>query len=366
MKKRKIAIYLSTISILWVLVMGFTVYTFAKPTNIVEKKTNNVISQDTTITYDLEVNKSTLYPNGGIVKPKSGIMANLTKAIHLHINSAVNAKNDIKVKGKQKVYIRLIAENLWEQDFALGNEVPISSNGTNISILNNDYTIVPSNFINYINNIEKEVNTRPNRYIMAIEPSISGEINANGRILPLGNAPVLYFQINNNVLNQIDDPSKSLSSDNNITPGIKKSTKVIPIESTVVIPQYIDMFNKKVPVNTARYIFVVLLIIISLPIIREIITYRVNKLSKLKESDIIDRKYGKRLIFTDGVINMSNMMTMASFNSLIKISDEKESPVFRCENVDGDIRYCVIDSNVVYTYYPNRQIDFIKETGEVV
>ena len=77
-----------------------------------------------------------------------------------------------------------------------------------------------------------------------------------------------------------------------------------------------------------------------------------NRLKRynLTDAERIDIKYRGRLIPIKQQLDMCNSLKLESFESLLKIADDKEQPIFRYEDLNKAVMYYVVDGKHIYSY----------------
>lgn len=331
---------IGALGIVWILSTILAYKALKQPLKVEQRNVENRIIENTTFNYKVEVEKSTLFPKGGIVEPEETMFTSITKAIHLNINSNITSDGPVTVQGIKRVYIKLVAEGLWERQFILDPEKKFNLQGNENKLVDNDYAVDIKEIAEYIEDVEKEIIVRPDKYLLTIKPEFEGNIIYNGNEFPIDSAPEFSFEFSNQI-KQIGESEFTIEK---------------PIETIMSISQDFKLLNISIPLMTARLMFSIislaLLGLVSLGI------YRPFKLNDADESaaDRIDKRYKNRLINIERNILVSNKINVniKSFKSLIQLADDKEQPVLRYKNSDiGRVYYYVIDGDCVYSYSAN-------------
>jgi hypothetical protein len=282
----------------------------------------------------------TLFPNGGIVDTKDSMYTKITKAIHLNLKSNVTSDKPVSVQGTRSVFVRLIAEGLWERNFVLEPQKDFNLQGNENKLVENDYVIDVKNIAAYIEKVEKEITVRPDKYLINIKPEIIGNIIYEDKKLPIDTTPEISFEFSS-IIKLI---------------GEKEFTKETPIETTRILNQNFRLMNIVVPIIPARYIFSTLsLLLFGIIVFRIYKNININK-KEIPEVNKIDKKYKNRLTDISKNITMLNKINVnvKSFKSLIQLADDKEQPILRFNNSDIDrIFYYVMDGDCIYSYSPD-------------
>lgn len=311
-----------------------------QPSRIQERVVENIISQYTYFNYKAEVVPCTLFPKGGVVEPEEAMYTAITKAIHLNITSIIKSGQPVSVQGVRRVFVRLIAEGLWERQFVLEAREEFSLEGNENKLVEKDYIINIDDITEYIGKVEEEIVIRPDKYLLNIKPEIEGNVIYDGNKFPIDSTPEISFEFS--------DQIKRI--------GEKEFTKETPVETLISINQSFKMLNVSIPLVTARILFpAISLIILGIIIFGG---YRIRGTDKkdVFEASKIEKKYNNKLTFIDRNISVLNKITVnvKSFKSLIQLADDKEQPLLRYKSSDiGRVFYYVIDGDCVYSYSAN-------------
>lgn len=342
LRKMKRVIYY-IIGVLWLAATIFIIYITRLPVEITEEIHENNIVQETVFSYKSDVIPFTLNPTGGITDINKGTFTKVTKSIVLHINSYIESDKPIKVNGTKKVILKLIAEDLWDHEFLLDEEISFNMEGLTNKIVDDDYIVDLGQLTNFIKSVEDEISIRTGKYTFEIKPVINGIIIYDGKEIPIDQSAQTFVDYSQTQI--------KVSEEN-------KFSKIIPIISTSIIQQKCNVLGKEIPLTKARYIFTgIYLIILTILIIVAISRVRAKKL-KCSEADIIDKKHKVRLI---NVTNEGNTfhfekIILGSFTELLRISDEKEALIFRCANF-GKIAYYVMDDGYIFLYEADNPLE---------
>lgn len=324
------------VAILWLAFTILVVNTLRHPNQIVKEINENNIVQETTFNYKADIVPYSLNPRGGIVDIEGSIFTKITKDVILHINTSIKADKPIRISGTKKVILTVIAEDLWEKEYLLERETSFNMEGTDNKIIDDDYAINLQELTSFMKIVEEEIGTRPSRYIFEIKPIINGKIIDNEKEIPIDQEPKTFVDYSQNQM--------MVSMDNIFT-------KTIPINTYLTISQKLDILGLEVAVKTAKYIFTSTYIILLIALITlASLKIKKNKL-KLSEVQIIDKKYKARLINVVQAVNKldRDQVILDSFKSLLIISDERDTPIFRYE-YDGKVSYYIINEGYVFVY----------------
>ncbi len=337
-KKHKKVIYSFSI-ILWIVFTVFVLNIIFHPTEILEETYENKVVEETLFSYKADMIPYFLNSRGGMTNIEKVTFTKVTKDIILHIKTSIKSDKPVSIKGSKKVILRLVAEDLWEKEYELEGETSLAIEGTDITIIDNDYNINIPELMNFIRIGEEEINLRPTKYTFEIEPIIEGVILYDGKEIPIDQSPQTFLEYSQTQI--------KVSEEN-------KFSTTTPITKNIVIPQYYNMMIMEIPMKTAKYMFGSFYLMVLL--IFMIVTFRHFKRNKLKlsETQIIDKKYKLRLInVLEEVDKLNNeKVVLGLFKSLVIISDEKESPIFRYEN-EEKVVYYVLDGRYIYLYQIN-------------
>jgi len=331
-KANKKTLYIVAI-IIWVLSTVFTLNILRLPTEITEEINKNDIIQEITFRYKADLIPFALNPEGGITEFDKRTFTKVANDIIVHINSFINSDKPVEINGTKKVVLKLVAEELWEKEYLLEPETRFSLEGSNNILIDDDFEIGLSDLASFIKVVEQEINTRPGRYVFEVNPIITGVIHYKGKEIPID-------LISQSIIEYSDTQIK-VGEENTFT----KTTSFI---DTVVIPQKVTILGKEINVLNAKYLFTITNLVILLSLL--ILTIYIIRVKKSVGSEIhkIDKKYKLRLINVMQEVNNSKheKITLDFFDSLIKISDEKECPIFRYENKEKVVYYTASEGYV--------------------
>lgn len=335
---------IGSLGILWILSTIFAYRALRQSLKVEEKVVENMISEKTSFNYKVEVVPCTLFPDGGIVEPNDTMYSNITKAIHLNLVSSVTSDKPITVQGSKKVVLMLIAEGLWQREFILEPKNGFNLQGNDNKVVQNDYVIDVKNIAAYIEKVEKEILISPGKYLLKVKPEIEGNVIYEDYKLPMDSTPEISFEFSGQI--------KLI--------GEREFTKETSIETAIIINQNFKLFNMKLPLMTARYVFsiasLLLFGMVTLGIYMSIKTSKIEIPEALK----IDKKYNNKLIIIDKNITMLNKVNVSikSFKALIQLSDDKEQPILRYKNSDIErVFYYVIDGDCIYSYSADDKVE---------
>ncbi len=329
------------VGLIWILVSILLIHLLKQPSVMVKELYNNDIMQNTSFAYQADVLPYSLHPSGGIIDITSATFTEVTRDIIIHIQSSIKAERPIRIRGSKKIILRLVAEDLWEKEYILSDETSFQLEGTENLIVDTDYSIKLQDLIAFMEQLEKEVNTRPGRYTFQIEPVISGVIIDGDYQVPID----LYAYT-----------TLEYSQAQILITGEKEFTKSTPIISTQTIEQSFGFLGLTTSLLFAKYLFTGLyLAILSAIIIRIVQSIRRNK-SEASEVQLINKKYKLRFIDLLQELDASEYqeIPLDSFQGLLTISDERDSPILRYEDSLRVIYYVLADG-YHFLYRLNKQ-----------
>lgn len=334
--KNKKKILYGFIAILWIVLTIFVFNILRHPIEALKETNENNIVQETTFSYKADMLPFSLNPNGEIIDIKEGAFTKVTKNIILHITTFIKTDNPVSLSGTKKVILKLVAEDLWEKEYVLDRETSFKIDGTDNKIIDSDYIINIGELTSFMTMVEEEIGTRPGKYIFEIKPIINGTIMYNGQEIPIDQDAQTFIDYSQTQIK---------------VSGENKFTKTVPVTTNFIISQRLNILGMEIPMKIAKYLFGSIYSIISIILVTMAVHYlKTNKLS-LSESQIIDKKYHVRLINVMQEVDKldKDKVVLDSFKSLLKISDEREAPIFSYKGHDKVVYY-VMDEGYIFIY----------------
>lgn len=332
--KRKKTINIS-LSIVVALFASLSLYSYFQPTTLISSNDENHTTMVTTYEYQATVTPNVLHPSGGTIPAGETILKKITTAIPVEVKTIVNAAEDVVVKGEYEVQLTLIAEDLWEKTFTLGEKQAFQKEGKSVSIIDEMYKIDLEAINKFASQAEDETGITPSKYLLEINPTIIGTVSYAGieRELQMQEKLVFHSLFDSIVL--VSDEAFS-------TP--------IQFGSSEIMPATIQFFGKALPVAAVRTASVAVTIIASIFLV---LLYKPFKPKKRKSQiEMFNKKYGNRMIIVnrDEGMNAKSSLLLGDMKSLLRIADEKELPIFCLAESVGKAVYFILDGNYLYKY----------------
>jgi hypothetical protein len=327
---------LAFIVLLWICTTYLAFNAFKMEATLSSNVIENSIQQKTTFSFKIDAKPSTLFPSGGLIDPESFIFTKLIKSFKVHINSSIISDKAINVSGTKKVSLQLVADQFWKRDYTLAPEAKFDLNGLSNEIFNNDYNVDIASLLDFIQKVEIETGTRSDKYLFKIKPEVIGKIQYEDNELPIDVMPEISLQPITNQIQIIGD---------------KESSKSNKIERTNLITQKFKIFGLSFSLNLARYLFSFLslvFLILSIYIFKKLTL----KTKDISENDSIYKKHIDRIIPLKEDLEKDNinLVKIDSLKSLIKISNEKELPIFSFSINEKLLNFYIIDNKYIYDY----------------
>lgn len=325
-----------------------TVVAFKLPVTVTNTATTNSIEQTYHISYQVEVMPCTLYPEGGMIEPEGALMRNIVQSFLFDVHSSVTADNAVQVKGAARMNAVLVADKYWERDFPLSVARHIESNGEQNELINGSYRLDAEKLFAFIDQVTEETESQPDKYLLMIQPELSGMVSDEGLSMELAQVPPLIFKISGKEITHVSEAGDNVS----IEEALKPFSLVTPVTSSQTVPQYFRLLGLNIPVSTARAIFGVPALALAgfgVVMLNRIFTVWTKT---IPEAQKIEKKYGKRIFSLNAQVGNIGGPTLAlhSFGDLLRLSSERELPIFKTSG-DGDHTYfLVIDAHNVYSF----------------
>ncbi|WP_423800229.1 DUF5305 family protein [Neobacillus sp. SAB-20_R2A] len=327
------------IVILLVLSVGLTIYTFLQPATTTVQVNDNTSLIETGYDYKAEIIPNILYPNGGTVDAGKTIFKKITTAIPFSLKSTIHSKRQVTAKGTHEVQLIIKAGDVWERSFQLEPKRRFEQSGTEISVINDPYKIDLAQVEAFISQVEQETGITPDQYTLEVLPDIQGTIKYSGVEKP--------FQVQDRLIFQYSMEEIPLASE-------KGFTSMVSFTSSQVMTKKIEAFGVQLPLRFVRISSALLSIFLLVTSIYMIKRLKIDVLStETLEIEIINKRYASRIIPVSQKINIAqkSIFSLDSFKSIIKISDEKELPIFfNKDHKEESAVFFIVDGDYLYTY----------------
>jgi len=340
-----------TAAVLLLIFAVLTIISICRPIQIEQVYYENTIRHKTSYEYKVDVKPSSLYPNGGVITPEGKMFTRITKGFRVNPSSVIIAEEPISVKGSYSIFLKLVAEDYWEKDYnILKSNTPFELNGTNNAFITGEVYIPIDDLFEYIEKLEEELGVAPNQYLLKVQPVVEGTITANKDVMPIDPIPEMTFSLNSREI---------------VLLGEKDFEKEIPVKKSEVSMADFNILGVTVPLTAARITFLLISLCILIYLSIPIMSVMKHTRDEMPESNIIDRKYRKRLIYLKDKVDLAveHILSLDDFGSLIRIADEKELPILRYEDPVSNIVYYVVDGQCVYSYQPQSIVKNKEEIG---
>lgn len=323
------------IVILLVLSVGLTIYTFLQPATTTVQVNDNTSLIETGYDYKAEIIPNILYPNGGTVDAGKTIFKKITTAIPFSLKSTIHSKRQVTAKGTHEVQLIIKAGDVWERSFQLEPKRRFEQSGTEISVINDPYKIDLAQVQAFISQVEQETGITPDQYTLEVLPNIQGTIKYSGVEKP--------YRVQDRLIFQYSMEEIPLASE-------KSFTSIVSFTFSQVMTKKIEAFGIELPLRFVRISSALL----SILLLVTTIWLKTDSLStESLEIEIINKRYASRIIPVSQKINIAqkSIFSLDSFKSIIKISDEKELPIFfNKDHKEESAVYFIVDGDYLYTY----------------
>lgn len=339
LKKNNKKLFISLLSLL--LIMGMlSIYAWITPRTKTLQLEDSSPRIETTYTFKAIVTPNALHPNGGTVDVGDTLYKNITTAIPFDVKTVIHAKEEVLAKGTVDMQLLIKAGDNWERAFPLQGKKDIEEKGTNLSVIDNSYKINLAQVEAFIVRVENETGVKHAQYEIEVVPSIKSVIQYADKELNINIQDKLKFIY-------LQDEIK-LASEKNFT------AMLLPEDNTVI--NSVSVFGLSIPLTVVRIISTTLLIVLFLSIIFSLVYLDEGPVKVVQsEAERLKKKYGKRVIRISKQIDFAGktVVWFDKFNSILKIADEIEQPIFLFEDEhDRGQMYIVVDMLCVYTYIP--------------
>ena len=343
------------LALLLLISTSITVYSLAQPSTVTNKVDENISQMETNYEYKATISPNVLYPEGGTIEVSDTMFKKITTAIPFDLNSTIHSGKEVLAKGTYEVLLLVKAGDLWEKTFLLEEKQSFEHKSTNIAIIDKPYLIDMSKINSFITKVEEETGVRSDQYSIEVSPNIQGTITYAGKEVPFKMEEKLIFQS---------------SYDKIVLASEKSATSVTPFTTSETYTNSFQMLGLDLPISTVQLVssllsFLLLITIIALGY-KNIAKLRVKRVTT--QIDKINKKYGSRIITVSKKINMVNksIFTLYSFKSVLKLSEDKELPIFFYRDSLEEIgTYFVVDGDYLYTY-ETVKVDVIRNPNKDV
>ncbi|QCJ44343.1 hypothetical protein FAY30_21900 [Bacillus sp. S3] len=339
--KRRRKTLVITLLPFFILSSALSVYSLLQPTTITNQLNGNKLQMLTNYDFKAEIRPNILYPDGGTIDVGPTIFKKITTAIPVRLKSTITAENSVVAEGTHEVQLVIKAGSLWERSFPLEQKQDFKQEGTKIALIDNDYKIDLQSVQSFITQVEDETGIHSDQYVLEVIPAINGKILYNGVERTIQIQDALAFQYSFDEI--------SLSGEKTFTTSAPFLTEA----QTITNPLKIAGFE--LPLQSVRISSSLLsiLLLIFLAVTSKGWLLRRQSKHSASQTDRINKKYRNRVIPVSQKINISqkSIFILDSFQSVIKISDEKELPIFFYkdhQNKSGT--YFIVDGDYLYSY----------------
>ncbi len=331
---------------------AISVYSLSKPASVTEVINDNSLQMETSYDYKATITPNILYPEGGTIEVGNTIFKKITTAIPFTLKSTVKSENEVIAKGTHEVQLVVKAGEFWDKTFPLESKQSFEQKGTDLSILNETFTIDLEKIKTFITQVEEETGIRPDQYVLEVVPNIQGTINYAEKESVLKAEDKLIFQYSYEEI--------KLASE-------KEYSSVTPFTTNQVIKNTISLFGFVIPLNLVQIVSMLLSVLLLIPMVFIYKTWMKDQIKPtMSQVDKINKKYGSRIITVSQKENVSqkSIFTLYSFKSLLKISDEKELPIFSFrESLNESATYFIIDGDYFYNYETSN-VSLVRSTNK--
>jgi hypothetical protein len=338
LKKNKKKLFIILVTLL-IISASISVYSFSQP--IITTNQNNENNSQIVTGYDYKatITPNILYPNGGTVEVGDTIFQKITTEIPFNLKSTIHSMNLVVAKGTHEVKLLIKAKDLWERTFPLEQKQEFTQEGTEISVIDNTYKLDLEEIQSFITQVEVETEIRSDLYTLEVIPNIQGKILFDGKEKTFQVQDKLTFQYSYGEIKRASEKSFTFS---------------IPFTTSQTITNTFHLFGRKLPLSPVRTVSTLLSIFLLATIIyayKKLVIHRDRPVTSQVER--IHKKYRNRIISVSQKLNITqkSIFTLDSFQSIIKIADEKELPIFFYKDHQTNSgNYFLVDSDYLYNY----------------
>jgi len=348
----------SVLIILWISISIIAIMAWTSPLIIEEKLIENAVEIKTAFDYKGVMKPSTLYPRGGEVSGDEVIFTELADKFIIHLETDLFAEKPVKVEGTAEVSYTLVGEDMWHKDYEAAATRSIQSQGLTNSLLKEDITINLQQLFDLISKIEEETDVHLGDYLLILKPNIKGSVyQENGdKIYDIDTNLEIPFNISNQYIKYAaESPEKEFIE-----------TQII--ESVNSRPKTIKLFSLHMPIQTARYLFGSLALLLSAYLLISGLNKIKSNQENISEIDKINRKYKNKIINISNKLVATNQVqvSLSSFQSLMQIAEDKDEPILKYENYNEKMAtYYVVSTTNVYFYEINESKKVVKKANDL-
>lgn len=328
-----------TVVILLTMTLAVCIFSFTQPVMLTMDGNSNQAQVETQYSYEATVTPNVLYPAGGTIPAGESIIKKITTAIPVTMNTKIVSGKEVAIQGTHQVEMTVIAEELWEKTFPLEEQKTFDKQGSTIDIINGQYRIDLDKLSNFLAQVEDETGISSSKYTVEIQPNVSGTISYGGQQKPIELTDKLVFQY---------------TFDSIVLMSEKRFTSPIAFGTSEVSANTFRLFGLLLPIGSVRTVSSILaLAIVGVWIYLNKNAFHRNNRRTTTEMELIHKKYGKRIIQVANHENRQDksVVTLTAFASVLAISDEKELPIFFCDNTEQNrCVYFLIDGTSCYEY----------------
>lgn len=334
-------------AVLLITFLILTCISFSIPYLIQETIVTNNIEQTCDIGYSAEVVACTLYPKGGIIKPEGILMGSIAKYLVFDVEALVQSDRPVDISGTSRVNAILVADRLWEREFPLSRQTNVNATGEHNVLISGTFRLDVNKIFKFIDQVEKETQIPPNKYVLRIRPEIEGLIISDEFRTELAPVPDVIFEISGKKLIQVSESGDEIFSQDDMEAFSVKT----PVTQSNSIMQNIILAGIAIPVLSVRYILCGLTF--ALACFWLFIFMRAHvKRAQPSEEEKIEKKYGHSIYPLNLQMQSLGKQTLelGSFARLLKLSEDRELPIFKANGDEKTPYYLLIDADYVYFF----------------
>lgn len=339
-----------------VLIIFFGVMT-VKAWQTVPVKSQDILQQSKTqrIIYDYKVftAPSILYAEGSSLPAGlESYLKNVTARIDFQVIGEIEVNPDLKPEGNLLVNLFVRSPGQWEKELGLRPETTVLEQGEGIIRFSSNFTLPLEEATELAETIIKEIEVRPREgYSLVIKSVLSSNTSSAGEdTQESGDLTGEYeFALSNALI----EPRGEL---------LHETTE--ESRDTVSTVNYMSVFGFPLAASTGRVLFTSVLAVL---LLFGGISYssQAKKTNGAADSFAgrvrqIRKRYRSRIVMARGIKLLpesSLKVEMASFKDLLKIADEKETPILQVNEREGfeekSVHFYVIDGDTLYFYTIN-------------
>ncbi|MGI5921325.1 MAG: DUF5305 family protein [Syntrophomonadaceae bacterium] len=336
------------IALLVLLIMvfgGLAVWWFIQPTQEAKKVPVYTCKQEAQLNYQVFVAPNNFFPQP-VIGPGQAYLTSLTQYIETTLNYNLSANTPVNISGQYQVdavltgYILKEKEGggamerervkVWEKLWPLHPPTPFAGQDSKLEM----QQVVPVNikgFADFADQVSQELKFAADVVELTVNYSVlGGATTPQGEIRePINVTMVIpvdssYYTVGGMLTNQKE---KSIDTTRmQAVPGVKTARMGYAIAAGVLV---------------------LLLLLVVLKTSAEIEDPEEKKLRK------IIKKYGDRIVTGFSwvpAISESNLISLNSFDDLVKVADEVDQPIFYDDGPEGKHSFYVINAPLIYHY----------------